>query len=180
MTKFSAIAAISILFLSCADTVSVNNPSADNTTKTAAAKSDNVITFKVNGTAVVTSGWTISRLQWSTDPGKLWLNITSNMHDDKRTIGANLNGAVPGTYILGLENGALSKQSYGSYHPDYAETLNGYSFINGSFVITEMDTVRNIVNGTFSGTVKNSKGESLSITDGKIINGKLNPHINTY
>jgi hypothetical protein len=37
--------------------------------------------------------------------------------------------------------------------------------------------VHQILNGTFSGTVKNAKGETLNITDGKIVNGALKPGI---
>jgi hypothetical protein len=33
------------------------------------------------------------------------------------------------------------------------------------------------VNGTFSGTLKNTKGETLNITDGKIIKGALKPGV---
>jgi len=69
------------------------------------------------------------------------------------------------------------ENSHGSYHPDFSQPLNSYSFVSGSFVITDVDTVHHILNGTFSGTVKNTKGETLSITDGKIINGALKPGI---
>ncbi len=172
---------LAIIFLfSCSQAVPMNHSDATVDMQGAISKTDNVISFKVNGSAVVTSGWTISRVKWSTDPSRLWLNITSNMHQDKRTIGVNLNGSVPGTYVLGLENGALSGQSHGSYHADYADLSDSYSFISGSFVITEVDLVKLVINGTFSGTVQNNKGESLSITDGKIINGKLNGSINSY
>jgi len=40
-----------------------------------------------------------------------------------------------------------------------------------------VDTVHQIVNGTFSGTVKNTKGETLNISDGKIVKGALKPGI---
>src|SRR5215217_7788757 len=72
----------------------------------------NLISFKVNGETVSTSGWNISRLTWK-DGDKQWLNITTNMHEDKRTIMANLDGAVPGTYVLAEDGGfRASSRSY--------------------------------------------------------------------
>jgi len=91
-------------------------------------------------------------------------------------INVNLNGAKPGTYSFD-DKGVIMEKSHGSYHPDFSETLNAYSFVSGSFVITAVDTVYHVLNGTFSGTVKNTKGETLNITDGKIVNGALKPGI---
>jgi len=137
---------------------------------------DNLIKFTVNGKQVITSGWTISRVKWSFDPSKEWLNITTDMHKEKRTIGVNLNGAVAAVYLL-EEGGSFKKKSHGDYKPDYTDFLNAYSFISGEFELTEVDTVRNIVNGSFYGTVINTKGETLNISDGKIINGRLKPGV---
>ena len=68
-------------------------------------------------------------------------------------------------------------KSHGSYHPDYNDPSNSYSIVGGSFIITDVDTVHHIVNGTFSLTAKNPKGETLNITDGKIIKGTLKPGV---
>src|SRR4051812_39943003 len=57
----------------------------------------NLITFKVAGTLVKTSGWNISEFVRD-GAGALGLNITTNMHQDKRTILMNLNGVTPGAY----------------------------------------------------------------------------------
>jgi hypothetical protein len=141
---------------------------------------NNLISFKVNGEEVRTSGWTISRFSLSSDPSKQWLNITSNMHDEKRVINVNLSGATPGDYVFDGE-GRSDTHSHGSYFPDYMENLaNSYSFKTGSFHITGVDTVKRIINGTFSGSVKNLKGEVLQITDGKIENGTLNTGVIVY
>ena len=104
------------------------------------------------------------------------MNITSDMHKEKRTINVNLKGAKPGTYNFD-DKGVIMEKSHGSYHPDFGDALNSYSFVSGSFVITDVDTVHQIVNGTFSGTVKNTKGETLNISDGKIVKGALKPGI---
>ena len=109
----------------------------------------------------------------------LWINITSDMHKEKRTIDVNLNGTKPGTYDL-EEGGSLGGKSHGGYYPDFGDPSGTYRFINGSFVITELDTVQNVLNGTFSGTAKNSKGEIVNITEGKIIRGALKPGITRF
>ncbi len=140
----------------------------------------NVITFIVGKEPVRTTGWTISRFSLNNEPGKLWLNITSNMHDEKRTINVNLDGAATGTYSFGTE-GRISSRSHGSYYPDYIEDItNAYSFTEGNFHITEIDTMRKLVSGTFWGTVKNPKGETFKITGGRIRNGLLNSNIVRY
>jgi hypothetical protein len=105
-----------------------------------------------------------------------WLNIVSNMHMDKRTINVNLNGALPGKYVL-HESGML-KNSHGMYTPDYNKIRDSYSFISGEFNLTVVDTVKNIINGTFFGVAKNDEGKTVTITDGKLVNVKLSPGIN--
>jgi hypothetical protein len=155
-----------------------NEPAKETVTK--GKEGNNLITFKINGTPVNTTGWTISRFTWDGNTGSEWLNITSNMHDEKRAINVNLNGALPGTYTFG-EGSILKQQSHGSYYPDYIEDItNTYSFNSGSFIITAIDTVKRTVNGTFAGTVKNIRDETLEITDGKIENGILNTAVIKY
>jgi hypothetical protein len=46
--------------------------------------------------------------------------------------------------------------------------LNASSFENGSIVISNIDTSKLVLNATFEGTVKDTKGEAFNITDGKI------------
>src|SRR5436190_914694 len=104
------------------------------------------------------------------------MNITNDMHTKKQIINVNLNGAKHGTYNFDDE-GVIMEKSHGSYRTDFSDPSNSYSFVSGSFVITDVDTVHHVVNGSFSGTVKNTKGETLNITDGKIINGALKPGI---
>ncbi|MFI5130129.1 MAG: hypothetical protein ACHQFX_09070 [Chitinophagales bacterium] len=139
----------------------------------------NVIEFKVNGQPVKTSGWNISRFGFKGNSAE-WLNITTNMHDEKRTINVNLSGAVPGSYSFG-EVADLKGQSRGSFFPNYmGDMTNSFSFTKGMFNITEVDTVGGKISGVFWGTVRNLKGETLEITDGKIINGSLQSRIMKY
>lgn len=135
----------------------------------------NVISFKVNGNEVKTSGWNIRLFKWS-NQSEVWMNITSDMHKEKRTINVNLNGAKPGTYNFDNE-GVIMEKSHGSYRSDYNDPSGSYSIVSGSFVLTAVDTLHHIVNGTFSFAAKNTKGETVNITDGKIINGALKPGI---
>ncbi|MBC7934851.1 MAG: hypothetical protein H7Y86_05780 [Rhizobacter sp.] len=135
-------------------------------------KRDAQISFKVNGQLVTTTGWNISRF----DMGKgTQLNITTNMHEDKRTIMINVKGTAAGDYSIKTDG-----QAYGDYKPDYNDLLNFYSFKDGIFSINTIDTVNNILNAAFEGTVQNSGGESLNITEGKILNAKLTPGVTRY
>jgi len=176
MNKIFPFYLIALLVVSCNsnNTASTGN-SEKNSADASSSTDNNSISFKVNGDEVKTSGWNISLFRWSNQPA-VWMNITSDMHKEKRTINVNLNGAKPGTYSFD-DKGVIMEKSHGSYHPDFTETLNAYSFVSGSFVITDVDTVHHVLNGTFSGTVKNTKGETLNITDGKIVNGALKPGI---
>ena len=176
MNKIFPFYLIALLVVSCNsnNTASTGN-SEKNSADASSSTDNNSISFKVNGDDVKTSGWNISLFRWSNQPA-VWMNITSDMHKEKRTINVNLNGAKPGTYSFD-DKGVIMEKSHGSYHPDFTETLNAYSFVSGSFVITDVDTVHHVLNGTFSGTVKNTKGETLNITDGKIVNGALKPGI---
>jgi hypothetical protein len=137
---------------------------------------DNTIIYKVNGEEVKTTGWNISRFRTG---NKVQLNITSNMHIDKRTINVNLNGDKAGTYDLSSGGNPLVS-SYGSYAPDYADLLTRYSFIEGEFRIAEVDTIKGVVNGTFEGRASDLQGKSYEITNGKIINGILKPGIQKF
>ena len=140
---------------------------------------DNVITFKVNNTTVVSSGWNISR---SIMNDVIVLNVTSNMHEEERTININVNGDKAGSYKF-LETGAYNKNgfAYGSYFSNYKEDMmHFYHFEDGQFVITAIDTLKGILNAEFSGTVKNDKGQIMSITEGQVKKGKLKPGVTVY
>lgn len=147
-----------------------------NHSNAAKTSADNIVSFKAGGEEIVSSGWNISLFKLI-KTGDVYLNISSNMHKDSRTINANIGGITPGTYHF--EEGSAT--TYGNYYPDYKkDLLNNFSFVSGSFIITELDTVKHMVNATFSGTVKNKKGQQLAITDGRIVNGKLNEKIQEY
>ena len=172
-----------LVFAVCVTVLSCNSSAISKSPEASPSKTkssgENIISFKANGQEVNTSGWVITRFSYHNNPQKIWLNITSNMKEDPHTINVNLNGSVPGEYPMG--GSLMKKNSHGSYFPDYLENLSdSYSFSSGSFTLTEVDTVRHIVNGHFSGTAKNLKGQVVQITDGKIINGTLNWNIIRY
>jgi hypothetical protein len=176
MKKIFLFCTVAVLSLSCNNNKAGNAEHPEKKSTDASSSTDeNVISFKVNGDKVTTSGWNIRRFIW-TNQSTVWMNITTDMHKERRTINVNLNGAKPGTYNFD-EAGVIMEKSHGSYHSDYSDPAGSYSFVSGSFVITDVDTVHHILNGTFSGTVKNTRGETLNITDGKIINGALKPGI---
>src|SRR6266498_624607 len=163
-----------LIFQACNTTAESNSSSA--VANAATATGNNTITFKVNGEEVKTTGWNIARFSMGS---KVQLNITSNMHADKRTINVNLSGDK--ARIYNLSDGISPEASfYGSYAPDYDDLLTRYSFKEGEFDLTEIDTVKGIVNGTFKGKVSDLQGKSFDITDGKIINGELKQGIQKF
>ena len=141
-------------------------------------KNENMIEFKVNGDLVKTSGWSIRRVLFDGNSSE-WLNITSNMHDEPRTINVNLCGTSPGNYAIDdVDPGA---KSHGAFFPDYiGDMTNSYAFIKAVFNITSIDIIKGIVNGKFSGTVRNMVGQTLEITDGRIVNGSLKAGVTRY
>jgi len=131
------------------------------------AGNENVIRFTVNGKKVVTKGWNINRFSMK---GKVWINITSDMHAENNTINVNIAGETVGNYIFGKS----TKASHGSYYPNYLkEKLNNYRFVSGEMNITKIDTLNNTLNATFFGIVMNDNNEELEITQGEIINATL-------
>ena len=134
-----------------------------------------IIKFKVNGQQISTSAWNASMGNSMT--GLCIMNITSNMHEDKRTVAFNLSGYQPGTYQISDKHSANS--AYGDYKPDYSDLLNSYQFVDGSVNIISIDTVKGLLNASFSGKVRKSS-EEIQITNGKIINGKIRSGITTY
>jgi hypothetical protein len=137
---------------------------------------NNIISFKVNGSLVKTSGWNIAPFRIM--DGVAGINVTSNMHEDARTVMLNINGDTTGTYSLvhGIKSATTRGIAYGSYHPDYLKEMkNNYQFESGEFVITSIDKTAHTLNGTFQGKAKNAKGEEVEITEGKVIKGKLKP-----
>ncbi|HEX2609345.1 MAG TPA: hypothetical protein VHK91_18320 [Flavisolibacter sp.] len=142
---------------------------------TAQEQKDNSIHFKVDGQTISTSGWNISRF----DMGKgLQLNVTTNMHEDKRTVLLNINGVKPGIYKLGSGSRG-DGTGYGSYKPDYNDMLNSFRFTEGEFELQTIDTMKGFIEARFQGTVM--KGDQqFRITDGVIHKGALRSGITTY
>ena len=182
---FSFFLAIGFVFYSCTNSTAGDIPA--NSAKQSLKKdlepvdnnTENQISFKVNSDPVVSSGWNISR---SLMNNQLVLNVTSNMHEERRTINLNINGDQPGRYKF-LSTGAYNKPgyAYGSYFSNFEEDLaNAYHFEDGEFIITSIDTAKGILNAEFSAIVKSGKGETLTITDGKISRGKLKLGIAKY
>lgn len=151
---------------------------------------ENLISFKVNKQLVVSPIFNILRFDFGTGQGTS-LNLSiSNSADQPKIINFNINGDKPGHYPLkSLSKTTKTKGSaYGNYSPNYRQTsvdynkpsIEQFSFVNGEFVITSIDTTAGVMNATFYGTAKNTKGDSVLITDGNVINGKLNPGITKF
>ncbi len=176
--RFSRIflaAAIVVAMGSCASPERRDAPAdaAATTPEADAASSANTITFKADGAEVRTTGHNIARTRMA---GKVILNITSSMHTDERTINVNLAGTAPGKYPL-VEAGSGLQSSGGLYFPRYSAPGDAYTFTSGTFDITKVDTIANILEGTFSGSARNPEGKTVSITEGRITAGTLVPGI---
>jgi len=156
--------ACTIFLISCSNKKDEDSPSS----------SDNIISFKVDGELVQTEGWNVNRFKFDENSIQIMMNITSNMHKDKRTILVNLAGADSGIYALTAST--ASDESAGSYKPDFFGSDN-YTFTNGEFNLTEVDLNKNIVNGTFFGVTENADGDIINITEGKLINLTLEEDI---
>lgn len=165
--------------VACNDNKSSETRTTEGSEKQAAAENttgDNVITFKINRETVNTTPMAISRMFAG---GKHLLNLVSDARKQPKTINISATGFTPGTYKFANAVNALQSEGlffYGSYSPNpQKDVLDVYSIVDGEFNITSIDTVNNILNATFSATVKNVKDEVINITEGKIINGKINP-----
>ena len=145
-------------------------------TSTVSASGDNAISFKADGETVHSGGWIVMRFVWGDTNTSQWINITSNMHTDKRTINVNLSGATPGKYVID-ESKPMMSNSHGAYFPDFSKTMESYSWASGEFNLTEVDTVKGVLSGTFSGITKNAEGKTITITDGVLKNVKMKPGV---
>jgi len=174
--SFLPVAASLLLFLTACGGNDAGNKADGSTAGTNASLesgSANQITFKVDGAEVRTEGHHLSRSRMG---GKEIINITSSMHVDPRTVNINLAGITPGTYPLSATGSGVNGQSGGLYFPKY-ENYESFTFTDGSVVISKLDTVANIMEGTFSGTARSADGKMVRITDGVIRGGALVPGI---
>ena len=177
---FLAIPAVCFLLACNSNSTSEKEKPADKKTEVQESNKgngDNLISFKVNGEDVTSSGWAISRFDFG---GGMSVNVTSNMHLEPRTINVNINGETPGTYPFKRGMGITKTRgiAYGSYSPDYMKQIgNHFTFEDGEFTITSIDTTAGLLNASFHGNAINMKGETVTITDGKVVNGNLKSRI---
>jgi hypothetical protein len=177
MKKSVLLAPVVLIFFACGQNAKDSSSKASEpTSESPSSSQENAITFKVDGQEVNSSGWIVQRFVWDEKTAAPWLNITSNMHKDKRTINVNLNSTNSGKYSFS-EDASIMTASHGSYFPDFSKPLENFSIVTGEFNITEVDTTKGTVNGTFSVTAKDINGKTVSISDGKMINVKLKPGI---
>lgn len=166
-----------ILITSCGQNDKTGSGKEENATQSSSSSTENIISFKVDGEMVNSEGWIVQRFVWDSTTEIPWMNITSSMHKDKRTINVNLHGTTPGRYDF-AENASLMTNSHGSYFPDFSQPLNSFSFVSGGFDITEVDTVNGVISGTFMGTAKDGNGKTVIITEGRLEKVKLKAGIN--
>lgn len=148
--------------------------------ETPAETVNNQISFTADGQTVLTSGYNIGRFVKNNQRG---IRIMSNMYQKPQAINIDISSIAPGTYkfVSGKSSGKDSASAYGSYFPNYAKDMNNnYYFESGEFIISSIDTLKGVVNGSFSGKATNTKKQTITITDGKVINGKIEPVVYKY
>lgn len=143
------------------------------TTSDAGDESKGTIAFKANGETVTTRIVNLAGFQFPNSPKGL--NVTSDMHQEKRTVNINLNGYTAGDYTFTKETIDKAQTAIGLYFPDYSQASDSYNFVSGHINVSRFDTVNNVFEATFSGTTKNSEGKTIEITDGVVKNGKISP-----
>src|SRR5687767_14650910 len=158
---FIAGMAASLLLLACNNDNTTTTDKKTDSTETKEVKkntpSENLMSFKVNGEDVTTTAWNISEF----DPGNgagMSLNITSNMHEQPKTVDFNINGNKAGSYALGsgVEFMKSPGKAYGNYRRDYKnDMMNPYSFESGEFMIESIDLTKRTLNASFYGTATN-------------------------
>jgi hypothetical protein len=175
MKKLFSIMAVTTVLFACKDNAGNNNEKSGSQSKPeqTSPASGGIISFKADGQQVNSEGWVVMRFVWDSNTPGEWINITSNMHKDKRTINVNLNGGTAGKYIF--KEGSMMSTSHGSYFPDFSKPFESYLFESGEFDISNVDTEKNLINGTFSGIATSLNGKKVMITDGKLINVRMKP-----
>ena len=146
------------------------------------SKAENIVSFNVNKRAVVSYGWNISLFDFGNKVGTS-LNLISGTPEQTNTINLNINGYKPGKYSLesSLKSTSTPGVAYGTYSLDNGtDQANRFTFTRGQFTIVSIDTTVGLLNASFYGTAKNTKGDSVIIMDGNVINGKMNPGVNKF
>ncbi len=178
--KFITFLFIACWCAACNDSGTAKKESTTNENKSPSVETttgNNSISYKVNDQLINTDALPVTRLLLA---NKQMLNIVTDREKQQQTINISVNGITAGVYPFadGMTAMQSNGMSYGSFTPDAKnDMLNVYSFTEGTVELQSVDTVSNIVTATFSGLAKNSKGEVVKITEGKISQAKMSPGI---
>jgi len=159
-------------------------------TKNSTSAAENLISFKVNKQLIVSPIFSIIRLNFGAGTSMSLSALMTDTNQHTKSITFNINGAEPAHYLLQskVKTTTTKGVAYGTYSPGNISPFeissdsrkriaDQFNFVKGEFAITSIDTISGLLNATFYGTVKNQQGDSLTISDGNVINGKLNPGI---
>ncbi|MES1217486.1 MAG: hypothetical protein ABUT20_18400 [Bacteroidota bacterium] len=146
------------------------------------SKAENIVSFNVNNRAILSYGLNISLFDFGNKVGTS-LNLISGTPEQTNTINLNINGYKPGKYRLeySVKSTYTPGVAYGTYTLDNStDQANKFTFTSGQFTVVSIDTTVGLLNASFYGTAKNTKGDSVIIRDGNVINGKMNPGVNKF
>lgn len=112
------------------------------------------------------------------DTRSINFNVTSNIHQDKRTVNINIHANGKGFYNFKSTGGPEINTANGFYYPDYLGSVStAYPFVSCQFEILEVDTTAKTFKGSFSGKVLGGSSGTDTIT---IINGSVSGNLVRY
>lgn len=174
-----------VLFIACNNNADNNNTGSKDTLQQQAApvkEPANDVSFTVADQSFTTKAWNINLFGQNNSNG-VSFNVTTTQADSLPAVNINVNSIQPGTYSFISGAGTLNSpnKAYGEYSP---ATVNGkrehYFFQSGSVTISSIDTAKGILNASFEGEVKNEKGKSLTISNGKITEGVMQKGVTRF
>ncbi|MFD2919550.1 hypothetical protein ACFS6H_07530 [Terrimonas rubra] len=173
-----------VLFVACNNSSDNNTSESKDTLQPAAPVKEpaNEVSFTVADQSVTTKAWNINLFGQNNSNG-VSFNVTTTQADSLPAVNINVNSIQPGTYSFISGAGTLNSpnKAYGEYSP---AAVNGkrehYFFQSGSVTISSIDTAKGILNASFEGEVKNEKGKSLTISNGKITEGVMQKGVTRF
>jgi hypothetical protein len=164
-----------VLFVACNNNTDNTKAEGKDTLQQAAPVKEpaNDVSFTVADQSVHTKAWNINLFGQNNSSG-VSINVTTTQADSLAAVNININSIQPGTYSFISGAGTLNSvdKAYGEYSP---AAVNGkrehYFFHSGTVTITAIDTASGLLNASFEGEVKNERGKTFTISNGKITEG---------
>lgn len=173
-----------VCLVACNNNTDNSKPADKDTLQQAAPAKElaNEVSFTVADQSVNTKAWNINLFGQNNSSG-VSINITTTQADSLPAVNININSIQPGTYAFISGAGTLNSvdKAYGEYSP---AAVNGkrdhYFFQSGSVTISSIDTAAGLLNASFEGEVKNERGKTFTIVNGKITEGVVKKGVTRF